>query len=179
MNRDRVKESIKKHEGFSLECYNDTEGHPTVGWGHLLREPLDHPITEKQAELWFEADFAEAVEDAKAVCETKEVPWHALSDARKEVLVEMAFNLGRTRLSKFNRAFAALSYMNWPEAARELMDSKWANQVGNRAVTLAAKMSRDAQDIKMISRDPDGGFVTVHYSDSGIDTFQVATKNLT
>ena len=48
----------------------------------------------------------------------------------------MSFNLGITRLLKFKKFLTALEVKNWDNAAVEMMDSRWAKQVGPRAVRL-------------------------------------------
>ena len=52
------------------------------------------------------------------------------------VLVNMCFNLGAPRLSKFRKFISAIDNEQWIEAAVEMMDSNWANQVGPRAERL-------------------------------------------
>ena len=48
----------------------------------------------------------------------------------------MGFNLGITRLLKFKKFLAALEQHDWETAAVEMMDSRWATQVGPRATRL-------------------------------------------
>ena len=52
----------------------------------------------------------------------------------------MMFNLGKTRLSKFVKMRDAIEDHDYNRAAKEMLDSKWADQVGNRAVELAELM---------------------------------------
>ena len=59
-----------------------------------------------------------------------------LSDARQRVLVNMCFNLGLTRLLGFKKFLAALEAEDWDRAAEEMLDSKWAVQVGPRSTRL-------------------------------------------
>ena len=59
-----------------------------------------------------------------------------LDDVRKDAMVDIAFNLGITRLRLFNRALAAMAVGNYKEASTEFLDSKWAKQVGSRALEL-------------------------------------------
>ena len=66
--------------------------------------------------------------------------WSDLDDTRQRVLANMAFNLGLPRLNKFVKFLTAVQASDWEKAAIEMMDSKWATQVGNRAVRLKEKM---------------------------------------
>ena len=52
----------------------------------------------------------------------------------------MAFNMGQTRLQGFRRMLLAISMENWDEAASQMLDSRWAVQVGNRARELSQMM---------------------------------------
>jgi GH24 family phage-related lysozyme (muramidase) len=60
---------------------------------------------------------------------------YAISPIRERALINMAFNLGY-RLSGFKKFLAAVNAEDWETAAKEMMDSKWAQQVGDRAVRL-------------------------------------------
>ena len=69
------------------------------------------------------------------------MPWaRALSPERQAVLVNMAFNLGIAGLLAFKRMLAACERGEYAAAAREMLDSVWAKQVGARAVRLAEQM---------------------------------------
>ena len=63
-----------------------------------------------------------------------------LNDTRKMVLIDMCFNLGMPRLKKFKRMIAAMERIDYTNAAAEMLDSRWARQVGNRAIELADMM---------------------------------------
>ena len=54
----------------------------------------------------------------------------------KRVLANMCFNLGITRLLKFKNFLAAMENNDWDKAAVEMLDSRWAIQVGPRAIRL-------------------------------------------
>ncbi len=64
-----------------------------------------------------------------------------LNDARQGVIIELAFNIGINGLLGFKRMIAALEPLNPPLAAKEMLDSKWAEQVGkNRSQDMASRM---------------------------------------
>ena len=62
-------------------------------------------------------------------------PWFAdLDEARRDAMIDIAFNLGLTRLRSFVNALEAMAHGQYDAAANEFMDSRWSQQVGNRAV---------------------------------------------
>lgn len=126
-------EQITRHEGLRLKMYLDTEGIETIGVGHNLR---DRPISERAAKIILEDDLQDTIDDLY-----RSFPWvQALDDVRRNVLINMAFNLGVPRLKKFVNTMSAIQVENWQLAADEMLDSKWARQVGVRAEELANQM---------------------------------------
>jgi len=66
---------------------------------------------------------------------TRSYPWFAeLDEVRRDAMVDICFNIGLTRLRGFVNALAAMSRNQYEIAADEFMDSRWSQQVGNRAV---------------------------------------------
>jgi len=132
----QIKEDLVKHEGCKTSVYLCSEGIPTVGIGHMLLgvdglEVGDEVPMEAVLE-WFDTDYKEAVADCVALLPSFE----SLPDQVKRVLVNMAFNLGRNRLGKFKKMLAAVEAGDWTEAANQMVDSRWYNQVGNRSIEL-------------------------------------------
>ena len=136
----RLREAIKRDEGLRLVVYNDTEGIPTIGYGRNLRAG----ISPEEAEYLLTNDLKKAADETVKMFHI----WPRLSDLRREVLVNMMFNLGATRLRKFKRMHEALSREDYGSAADEMLDSKWSEQVGIRARRLAKQMREnvEAQD---------------------------------
>jgi lysozyme len=130
-----VIESIKKHEGFRKRMYKDSVGVPTLGYGFNLETiELPRPV----ADLWlsFEVD---KLED-----KLEQFHWYNnLDPVRQDVILDMAYNLGVDGLLGFKKMIKALENKKYNQAAREMLDSKWAKQVGNRATELAAIMRTD------------------------------------
>lgn len=135
MNTEKTKELIRGHESIRLKVYKDTVGVTTIGYGRNLE---DRGITVLEAEAMLDSDFDQAVIDAAQVLGLH--GWVEMNDARRAVLVDMAFNLGRTRLSAFERALQWMRAGDFAQAAEEMLDSKWARQVGSRATGLAEMM---------------------------------------
>ena len=125
-------DSVKDGEGLRLKPYHCTAGKLTIGFGRNLD---DVGITEEEAEYLLMHDLEKAEKDAE-----KFPVYGKLNQSRKEVIVEMVFNLGYSRLSKFKKMFEALEKGDYSSAADQMLDSAWHTQVGKRAERLAYKM---------------------------------------
>ena len=135
MNYDREKliDLIIYHEGLELKPYKCTAGHLTIGIGRNLD---DRGITEDEARFLCQNDV-DIVEQEL----TRKFPFIVgLGDVRIRVLLDMAFNLGVPRLSAFSNMWAALEEGDYKQAAVEMLDSRWARQVGRRATNLSQMM---------------------------------------
>ncbi len=123
---------IARHEGLRLKPYQCTAGKLTIGYGRNLE---DNGISEEEARLLLTADTQAAYN------QLLEHPWFdELNDTRKLVLIDMCFNLGFPRLMKFKKMLTALLNHDYTEAANQMLDSRWAVQVGGRADRLAGIM---------------------------------------
>lgn len=144
---DEVYNFIKEHEGYRPQVYVDTVGKPTVGIGLNLKRG-DAPaivasaganynailsgkqkLTDEQIRSIFKNTLAIAYADAK-----KFMPnFDSLPKKLKLAILDLSFNMGYTKLSQFIKFKEALLVKDYNAAARELLNSKWATQVGNRA----------------------------------------------
>ena len=69
---------------------------------------------------------------------TEAFPWfYELTEQVQEVLINMHFNMGMPTLRKFRNMLDAMERQEYSRAADEILDSNWADQVGNRALELA------------------------------------------
>lgn len=134
-----LRAQLARHEGLRLRAYQDTAGVWTIGYGHTPAAE-GWEITPREAERLLEQDTEDAIDDAAA---TFNVCWDRLSQIRRATLVNMAFNLGRDRLGRFYRLWEALAGASYRRAAAEMIDSKWAWQVGRRAFELSYQMMHD------------------------------------
>lgn len=133
MNLNRLKETLIRHEGLKLKPYKCTAGKLTIGVGRNIE---DVGITKEEALALLENDIERVVGEIGSRFE-----WFAgLSDARKEVIVNMVFNLGINGFSKFKNTIDFISTGQYAQAAIEMVESKWADQVGNRAKELSRMM---------------------------------------
>ena len=127
---------IKKHEGYSSKVYLDHLGNPTVGWGHMDKSMKVGDVYPKdKLEKFFQKDYNQAVAAAERFIGQTPIP-----AAKKDIIVNMAFNLGETGLNKFKKMKAAVRNQDWDTAAAEMKDSKWYGQVGNRSRELVYQM---------------------------------------
>ncbi len=136
MNDQKTQALIKQHEGYREKVYLDTKGIPTGGWGHAFH--VDSPLTQEICELLFEQDYNNTKTDA-----SKFVSVHMLdhlSPVRTAVIVDMMYNLGYVKLSKFKRFIKALQKKDYDLAAKEMIDSKWYTDVKSRADRLIRMM---------------------------------------
>jgi lysozyme len=133
MNRVRLAKQLEIDEGKRPKMYQDTVGKWTAGVGRNLS---DRTFSEDEIQLMLANDIKLAEKDARAL-----VPgFDHLGDARAEVICNMAFNLGYTRLAGFKKFLAAVNASEFAEASIEMLDSKWAHQVGARAQRLSKAM---------------------------------------
>lgn len=139
MNVDKLREQLKIDEGVIYEVYNDHLGYATFGIGHLITEqdeeygkPVGTPVSEERVNAVFEKDVAIYMSEAKKVFPNLE----QLPEEAQQVIVNMTFNMGAPRLAKFKKFIAGVNASDWNTAAVEMMDSRWAKQVGNRAERL-------------------------------------------
>lgn len=134
MNRTALKAQLRLHEGVRLTPYTCTAGKLTIGVGRNL---IDVGISAREAEYLLDSDI-----DRTLTALVDALPWVlGLSDVRMRVLIDMAFNLGMQGLLGFKRTLHAVQTRDYEGAARGMLDSKWAGQVGERAVTLARMMA--------------------------------------
>ena len=141
MNMDRLKESVKKHEGYRNKVYLDTLGKRTVGVGHLCVEDFwedDKEYEEKFLMTILEHDLQTAIKGAKELME--EHGCADIDEQAEEILIEMVFQLGKNGVSKFKNMWKALAEKNYIGASYEMLDSRWAKQTPNRAKAMAKTM---------------------------------------
>ena len=139
MSYEKIKDDIRNHEGYRDKVYKDSLGHRTIGIGHLC---LDHEkwvddkvYPRKVIEKTFEYDFNIALNDARKLIVEENIHPDAFG-----CLINLCFNIGGPRASRFKKALSALEKQDYKVAAIEFLDSKWAKQVPNRAHELAEIM---------------------------------------
>ncbi|WP_296059597.1 glycoside hydrolase family protein [uncultured Amphritea sp.] len=132
MNQEKLIAQLKIDEGFRGKPYRCTAGKLTIGFGRNLD---DVGVSVAEAEMMLSEDLKEAVPQLEALPH-----YRMLNDVRQNVLCNMAFNLGIPRLMMFKNMWSALAHRNYETAAAEMLNSRWARQVGERAERLAKEM---------------------------------------
>lgn len=135
MDREKLAAQLTIDEGRRALIYLDSVGKWTGGVGRNL---VDRPFSDDEIDLMLKNDIDLVEQDLD-----RRLPWwREMSNARQNVLANMCFNLGITRLLGFTQALSHMRSRRYEAAAREMLDSKWAKQVGARAIRLAALMRK-------------------------------------
>ena len=156
MNKQRLRETLKRDEGFELKRH-EVQGIDHIGYGINLEQELPdelleylgvedegeiQEITQEQADYLLDYYVGIAEGDCVTIFGDQ---WHRLSDLRQEVLINLAFNLGLPRLKAFRKMIAAIREENWTEAGAQMLDSKAARQTGKRYQRLAQAFETDVE----------------------------------
>jgi len=140
---DMLMARIRKHEGLRLSVYDDAtgkpivpgsvvQGIPTIGFGRNLKRG----ITENEAFYLLSNDVETVISEVR-----RALPWvKDLDHPRWSVVMELGFNVGVPKLLEFKRTLASIKAGDYETAAVQMLESKWADQVGKRALTLATIM---------------------------------------
>ena len=143
MDTNKLREQLKIDEGVKYEIYHDHLGYKTFGIGHLVvpqdkeyGSPVGTPISEDRVNSIFAEDVEKYISEAKKVFpDLEDKPEEA-----QQVIVNMCFNMGEPRLSGFKKFITAINNEEWQNASVEMLDSRWANQVGVRATRLSDRI---------------------------------------
>ena len=129
----RLLERVKLHEGYRSTPYVDSVGLTTIGYGWCIDR---RPLSRDEAALILLSQLSDTQELL-----FEHLPWIAeLDEVRHAVLVDMAFNLGVHGLLAFTRTLAAVRDGRYADAARLMLESKWASQVKTRSQRLSRMM---------------------------------------
>lgn len=131
--RAKLKSLLIKHEGYREKLYQDTVGCWTIGIGRNLSANGVYP---SEIDLMVNHDIDWAYHEL-----VNTYGWFMrLNDARQIALTDMVFNLGFKKFQKFDHMIIALAQDDYKAAAKHMLDSKWALQVGKRAEELSEIM---------------------------------------
>lgn len=142
---------VIQHEGKKDTVYKDSRGIPTIGVGFnlnradssaLLKQVGADPVkikagTAKLSDYQITTLLKKDLEEAKVNAQALVSNWQKLPQAVQGVLIEMTFNLGRRGLSEFKNFLSHINSRKFIEASKEMLNSTWAKQVGDRAKTLS------------------------------------------
>jgi lysozyme len=121
----RIADLIERHEGKRTRPYTDTVGKLTVGIG---RNISDVPFSKDEIYLVFRNDVAQARRARERLFPT----WVELSAVPQAVLLDIMDNMGSARIRGSRRTRRALRRQGFENSAVEMLDSKWAGQVGKK-----------------------------------------------
>ncbi len=131
----KLKEMIKRHEGFRRYAYKDSLGILTIGYGFNLDHWFAYGINPEEAEALLLAKITIARREAS------QIPgWHNCNEPRQAALIDMVYCMGLRRTLGFKKMSAALVRKDFEEAATQILDSRFAKQTGDRAKELARIM---------------------------------------
>tara|TARA_R100000458_G_C8271639_1_gene246374 strand:+ start:1329 stop:1775 length:447 start_codon:yes stop_codon:yes gene_type:complete len=143
MNIEQLREELKVDEGVKYEIYLDHLGLPTCGIGHLIQSTdpehgleVGTKVDEERVNELFDQD----VEVTTNECRLLYNNFDDLPEEVQRIIANMMFNMGRPRLSRFHKMKQAVDSGDWSEAAAQMKDSRWYNQVTNRAQRLVDRM---------------------------------------
>ena len=143
MDLEKLREELEIDEGCKYEIYLDHLGYPTFGIGHLVVEhdaeygkEIGTYVSENRVIKVFEQDIKTVLSDCNRLYEDFE----DLPEEAQRVIANMMFNMGYTRLRKFEGMKSGVDARDWNAAADEMVDSRWYYQVINRANRLVERM---------------------------------------
>ena len=143
MDLEILKKQLTEDEGCKYEIYLDHLGYKTFGIGHLCKatDPendleVGSEVSKERVNECFLNDIEKVIEDCTILYDN----FYTLPDDAQLIIANMMFNLGRPRLSNFVRMRKAVDEGNYKEAKYQMLDSKWAKQVPNRAERLSERM---------------------------------------
>tara|TARA_R100001086_G_scaffold244804_1_gene174990 strand:+ start:788 stop:1252 length:465 start_codon:yes stop_codon:yes gene_type:complete len=135
LNLLKLSDQLILHEGMECFPYVDTVGKTTIGVGRNL---TDRGLSQAECRYLLANDIDISINELE-----RSFNWFSkLDDTRQAALVDLHFNLGINRLKTFKKTLRLIEECMlgddlWDKVAEELLDSKWATQVGQRAQTLA------------------------------------------
>lgn len=136
MNRDKLVSQLIQDEGYRGAAYLDSLGFLTIGIGRMIDSKKGGGISLEEAKYLLNNDINSVNTQL-----TSALPWlKSLDDARQNVLLNLAFNLGVPGLLKFQKTLDYVKRGDYKKASQEMLNSTWADQVGDRAKRLSKVM---------------------------------------
>ena len=121
----KIEDLLIKHEGLKLKPYICPAGHLTIGVGRNLD---DLGISKDEAMYLLENDIKRVKQELKEIFPD----FDELPEEVKFVLIDMDFNLGKSRFLTFKKMIKAVKERNWEAMIREMKNSRWCEQVKSR-----------------------------------------------
>jgi len=124
---------LRKHEGVETHAYKCSANKTTIGVGRNIDKNGGIGLSQKEIDYLLASD----VERVEAELSQAFNWYDDLNDARKDAMMDICFNMGLSRLMTFTKALAAMARGDYKTASAEFLDSRWASQVGQRAITIS------------------------------------------
>ena len=140
-------------EDVSETAYGMATDDPDYDDGPALLPDNVNNVDNPTVNQIFNDDIETAVEDSLAFLGSESL-WNDLTDIRREVIAQMAFQMGRPHLNGFTQFLQALNEGNWGRAADEMLDSTWATQTPRRAHRMADGMRNNSRETWRRGNDP-------------------------
>ena len=126
----KLRDMLKRHEGVKSHAYECSAGKITVGVGRNIDQDGGIGLSDDEIDYLLDNDIVRCIQELN-----QNFGWfNSLDDARRDAVINMCFNLGISRFAGFKNALAAMQSADYETAADEFYDSRWAKQVGNRAI---------------------------------------------
>ena len=128
---ERLVKMLKLHGGVRNHVYVCTAGYETIGVGRNISES-GLGLTDEEINILLMNDIERVKKELSS-----SFSWFVdLDEVRQNAIIDMCFNLGLSRLNQFVKALDGMAAKDYDKAADEFMDSRWSQQVGQRAVTI-------------------------------------------
>ncbi|MNQ43060.1 Phage lysozyme [compost metagenome] len=131
-----IVDQLKRDEGIEKSAYIDSLGYLTIGVGRLIDAKKGGGLSNEEIDFLLMND----IRSKESELSNKVKFYNKLDDARKGVLLNMAFNLGVGGLLKFKNTLRLVEIGDYKSASVEMLNSTWARQVGSRAKRLSKQM---------------------------------------
>jgi len=136
---EKLIDQLKRHEGLRLRPYKCTAGKWSIGYGcNLTDAGIDH-----EGLVWNKSYAERVLRNHVGKCNVvfpDIKTYQSLNPCRQAVLTNMVFNIGSGGVLRFKRMLSALYRKDFEDASKEMLNSRWAKQVGSRATELAEQM---------------------------------------
>jgi len=126
-DRDLIKKRLIDFEGLILKSYTCPTGYTSVGVGRNLET---NGITEEEAMYLLNNDITNVIKDL----DKHWIIWRKLPITAQYVCIDVVFNMGINTWMSFRMTRSYMELNEWEKAGDELLNSKYAEQVGRRAI---------------------------------------------
>ena len=147
-DRDLIKSRLKDFEGLVLRAYECSAGYTSIGIGRNLDS---RGITEDEAMYLLNNDIDSVYKDLDRHLSI----WRSYPIEAQYVFIDLCFNLGIHTLLSFRKTLAFCQLGEWEKAAAELLRSRYARQVGRRAIFNSEELAKCQKQIKKTTTPKD------------------------